>query len=37
MIVTANQAFEAMFGWASGDLIGQPIERLMPSRVSRRA
>ena len=31
VIVTANQALEAMFGWASGDLIGQPIERLLPS------
>jgi len=31
MIATANHAFEAMFGWAPGDLIGQPIERLMPS------
>jgi PAS domain S-box-containing protein len=30
-IVTANHAFEAMFGWAPGDLTGQPIERLMPS------
>ena len=43
MIVTANHAFEAMFGWAPGDLIGQPIERLMPSafrdehRTPRRA
>jgi PAS domain S-box-containing protein len=31
LIVTANHAFDAMFGWASGDLIGQRIERLMPS------
>ena len=31
VIVTANHAFEAMFGWAPGDLIGQPIERLLPS------
>jgi PAS domain S-box-containing protein len=31
VIVTANRALEAMFGWASGDLIGQPIERLLPS------
>jgi len=31
MIATANHAFEAMFGWASGDLIGEPIARLMPS------
>jgi len=35
MIATANHAFEAMFGWSAGDLIGQPIERLMPS-VFRR-
>ena len=31
VIVTANRAFEAMFGWAPGELIGQPIERLLPS------
>jgi PAS domain S-box-containing protein len=31
VIVTANHAFEDMFGWTSGDLIGQRIERLMPS------
>jgi len=31
VIATANHAFEAMFGWAPGDLIGRPIERLMPS------
>src|SRR4029453_12035555 len=31
IIVTANHAFEDMFGWTSGDLIGQRIERLMPS------
>ena len=31
LIDTANHAFEAMFGWAPGELIGQPIERLMPS------
>ena len=30
VIETANHAIEAMFGWASGDLIGQPIERLLP-------
>jgi PAS domain S-box-containing protein len=35
MIATANHAFEAMFGWPPGALIGQPIERLMPS-VFRR-
>src|SRR6185503_10616015 len=31
VIVTANHAFDTMFGWASDDLIGQPIERFMPS------
>jgi PAS domain S-box-containing protein len=31
VIVTANRAFGAMFGWESGDLIGQRIEHLMPS------
>jgi PAS domain S-box-containing protein len=31
LVVTANHAFETMFGWVAGDLIGQPIERLMPS------
>ena len=30
MIATANHAFEAMFGWPPGELIGRPIERLMP-------
>ena len=36
-IVTANRALEAMFGWAAGELIGQSIERLVPSVGSRRA
>ena len=36
MIVFANRAVEAMFGWAAEELIGQPIERLMPS-ISRDA
>jgi PAS domain S-box-containing protein len=31
LIATANHAFAAMFGWAPGDLNGEPIERLMPS------
>ena len=31
MIVFANRAVEVMFGWAANELIGQPIERLMPS------
>jgi PAS domain S-box-containing protein len=30
-IVTANRAFEIMFGWSEGELIGQPIERLLPA------
>src|SRR5262245_45924161 len=29
-IVTANRAFEAMFGWGRGELVGQSIERLVP-------
>ena len=29
-IVTANRALEAMFGWRMGELIGQPLERLVP-------
>jgi PAS domain S-box-containing protein len=33
-IVTANRAVEVMFGWGPGELIGQSIERLVPS--SRR-
>ena len=37
MIVTANHAFEAMFGWASGDLIGQPNRAADAVSVSRRA
>ena len=32
-IVTANRALEAMFGWGPGELIGQPIERLVPSSL----
>jgi PAS domain S-box-containing protein len=31
VIVTANRAFDAMFGWAMGELIGQQSERLMPA------
>lgn len=30
VIVTANRALEAMFGWAPGELIGRPVEQLMP-------
>src|SRR6185503_2261047 len=31
VILTANRAFEAMFGWAADELIGQRIEQLLPS------
>ena len=31
IIVTANQAFEQMFDWGPGELVGQSIERLLPS------
>jgi PAS domain S-box-containing protein len=31
LIVTANPALETMFGWKGGALIGQPIERLVPT------
>ena len=30
VVVFANRAFEAMFGWAAEEVIGQPIERLIP-------
>jgi len=30
VIVSANRAFEVMFGWAPDELLGQPIERLIP-------
>jgi PAS domain S-box-containing protein len=33
IIVSANHAFDAMFSWAPGDLIGRPIEGLMPSAL----
>ena len=29
-IVSANRALETMFGWQSGELIGQRLERLLP-------
>jgi PAS domain S-box-containing protein len=32
VIVTANHALEAMFGWGPGELIGQSIEQLLPSQ-----
>jgi PAS domain S-box-containing protein len=31
LLVFANRAVEVMFGWKAGELIGQPIERLIPS------
>ena len=37
-IMTANHAFEAMFGWLPGELIGQTVWRLMPQAfVDRHA
>jgi PAS domain S-box-containing protein len=33
LIVTANHAMEMMFGWEKGELIGQSIERLLPSSL----
>jgi PAS domain S-box-containing protein len=33
--VTANHAFETMFGWARGELIGHSIETLMPAAFRR--
>jgi PAS domain S-box-containing protein len=33
IIVTANQAFNTMFGWWPGSSIGERIERMMPSAV----
>jgi PAS domain S-box-containing protein len=31
MLVFANRAIEVMFGWTADELMGQPIERLIPS------
>jgi PAS domain S-box-containing protein len=33
VIVTANRALEAIFGWAPGELIGQSIEQLLPLSI----
>jgi PAS domain S-box-containing protein len=33
IIVTANRALEAMFGWEDGTLVGQPIDQLVPSSL----
>jgi len=35
-IVMANRALEAMFGWAPATLVGQSIERLVPSLIRDR-
>jgi len=32
-ILTANRAVEAMFGWESGALVGQPLEVLLPTHL----
>jgi PAS domain S-box-containing protein len=32
-IVMANRALKAMFGWRPGELLGQPIERLLPPKL----
>jgi PAS domain S-box-containing protein len=31
IVVFANHALESMFGWTAAELIGQPIDRLIPS------
>lgn len=36
VIVTANHAFEAMFGWPPNELVGQNIWRLMPQAFLER-
>jgi PAS domain S-box-containing protein len=33
VIVTVNARTEAMFGYTRGELIGQPVERLIPTRM----
>jgi len=32
-ILTANRALESMFGWGPGELVGQPVERLLPASM----
>jgi PAS domain S-box-containing protein len=32
-ILSANEAIENMFGWKRGELLGQPLERLLPSAL----
>lgn len=36
VIVTINPAAEHLFGYARGEMLGQPIEILIPSRLSER-
>ena len=36
VIMTANRALEKMFGWTPGELIGQPIDQLVPSALQDR-
>src|SRR5262249_18368909 len=36
VIVTANRALETMFGWEPGELIGQPVEQLLPPELRDR-
>ena len=33
IIVMANHALEWMFGWGRGELVGQPLERLVPASL----
>jgi PAS domain S-box-containing protein len=35
-ILTANHTLEQMFGWGPGELIGRPIERLVPRSVRQQ-
>jgi PAS domain S-box-containing protein len=37
LIVMANTATETMFGWARGELVGRPLERLVPAFRDRHA
>ena len=35
MILAANRLVETLFGWPRADVIGRPVERLMPEGLSR--
>ena len=35
-ILTANRALETMFGWGPGELVGQQVERLLPTSLRDR-